>query len=131
MAITYTIDSKREVVVARARGTITDGEVIATARKIMSDAGIRPDFRFLADGGEVERVAVTTAGIREIAKLVILSGRYRRVILLRKCPADFGLARMYQAYCDLAGSHAPLIFRDRKEALGCLNEGMPPEKVIQ
>ena len=53
----------------------------------------------------------------------------RRAVLISGL-VDYGVFRIYEAYCDIRGVAAPRSFQSRAKALEFLNEGFAPEKHI-
>ena len=130
MPYTYTIDSDRDVVLVRAEGEITDEELISLSRKISSDPHYHSDCRFFYDYSQVTPDELSSMALWHKAIIIKFPSNPRRAILAGSA-ADAGVFRMYETRCKLANIEAPRVFLNRKKALDYLNEGVPPEKVIQ
>jgi hypothetical protein len=131
MPLTYTIDSDRDVVFVRAEGKITDGDQISLARKISSDPKYHPSIRFFSDYTQVTQNALSPAALRQTPTIFKFSPTSRRATLVPARESESSVFLMYHAYCDIKNVSQPHVFRDRRKALDYLNEGVPPEKVIQ
>ena len=67
---------------------------------------------------------------RQIGKILKLTSGPRRALVVGNL-ANYGVGRMYQAYCEISGVSSPEIFWKRNDALAYLNEGTAPGKGIR
>jgi hypothetical protein len=130
MPCSYTIDTTREVVLLRAEGILADEELNSLCRDIADDSGYRPEFRFFCDLTQVTKNRLSANSLGHIPKILKHSPQARCVILFTWRLLDFGMFRMYEAYCMVSGFSVPRCFHSREEALACLNEGVPQEKFV-
>jgi len=122
MPASYSIDARLGVVFSRRWGVVTNEELIANARVLARDPRFRPTFRQLADLRHVESLAVTAAGIRELAQLNPFSKEARRAGVVGS-DVSFGVLRMYQSSLS-AGAEDILVAHTMAEALKWL--GLDP-----
>jgi len=122
MPATYRIDPVERLVWSRAWGVVWNEELTAHSRALRADARFHPDFRQLQDFRSVERVELTSAGLREVAALNPFDRGARRAVVV---PTDelFGLARMHEQLRK-PGRDELQVFRDLVPALAWL--GLPP-----
>jgi hypothetical protein len=129
MPYAYTIDSDRDAVLVRVEGVHGDSEALVLVRELVSDVKYHRGMRVLVDFTGLTQNNVSSSGLREVVAVLKPAPDSRRAFLVGNL-TDFGISRMYQAFCELNGFHSPEIFRTRKEAVDFLNEGFPPEKKI-
>ena len=130
MPFTYSIDLDRNILFIHAEGTVTDTDVVSLSRKIESDPKFHPGILVFNDSSKVTSNRITANGIKGILACRKFSAA-SRVLLFPENKADFGMARMYQTYCELGDAAQPQIFQSRAEALAFINKGLPPEKAIK
>jgi hypothetical protein len=130
MPCSYSIDPDREVVVLRAEGVFADQEVISLSREIAADPRYQRRFRFYCDLTEVTQNHLSADSLGFIPNILQHSPKARCVILFKWKLLDYGMFRMYEAYCAINGFSVPRCFHSRDEAIACLNEGVPPEKAF-
>jgi len=131
MPCAYTIDAERDVIVLRAEGVFADQELISLSREIAADPRYEHEFRFYCDLTQVTQNQLSANSLGYIPTVLKHSPKARCVIWFNWKLLDFGMFRMYEAYCSINGFSVPRSFHSREEALVCLNEGMPPEKVVK
>jgi len=119
MGISYRIDENLGLVFSTASGDLTDEDLINHKRELCSDPAFKPGMVEISDVRNIEKLEVTTEGVRRMAALDKqhadkLRG-YKLAILVR---ADevFGMARMYQAMTE-ENLELVQVFRDRAEAM--------------
>ena len=130
MGLTYTIDRQRRLLTTVWTGTVTGEDMVALYLEIFA----LPDF----DGGFDELVDLSQAKIveltadhmqRAIAARLRRFGKARtRTAVIAPKDVQFGKARMYNAYSDMAEGEDVMPFRDRAEALAWL-DGNSGERV--
>jgi hypothetical protein len=131
MPCTYTIDTDRDVVFLRAEGEFGDQELISLSRQIAADPRYHSEVRFFTDLTQVTNNQLSAESLSYIPTILKHSPKARCAIFFTWKLWDFGTFRMYEAYCSIKGFSVPRSFHCREEALAYLNEGMPPEKVIE
>ncbi len=125
MPIDYRIDTIQNVVLAKARGRLTDQDIFAYQQSVWSSPEVA-GFDELVDMTEVkEIVSATTEHIRDLANLSAQMDQpdgTSRFAIVASQDIAFGLGRMYAAYRELSpGSIKKAgVFRSRKEALSWL-----------
>jgi len=118
MPIDYQIDRARRLILTRAWGTLTDGDILSLKAKLLSDPEFDPDMPELSDVSAIEQLEVTAAGVRAmVAHDSQNAARRSGFRLALVVPADeaFGMARMYQMMGDRQ-DHTVGVFRSRAEA---------------
>lgn len=99
MPFAYQIDIARRLVISRARGTLTDQDLLSHAAALARDLRFRPDMRQLADFREVTKIEIATGTVRQMAGLNPFRVGSRRAFVVGTEGA-YGLARMYQILRD-------------------------------
>jgi len=122
----YTIDPVRSIVLSRAWGVVTDRDLLAHVRALAADARFRPHFSQLADIRGAADVAVSSSGIKDLAKLNPFGAGARRAVVVDR-DVIFGMARMYQMMREPSTDEVE-IFRDLDLALEWL--GIAHEKAV-
>jgi hypothetical protein len=127
MPCDYAIDAERQRVWSRAWGDVTDADLLDHQRRLAQDPTFHRHFSQLIDFRAARSLqAVTPAGIRIAAKRHLFGQHSRRAIVTMD-PLTFGLARMFQAYREIArGEEEIHVFRNMDDALvwlGSLTEG--------
>jgi hypothetical protein len=114
MSIRYVIDEFRRVVVSTATGIFTDEDMRVHARKLAADATFDPEFRHLVDFRGVDRLEVSSDGVRENAAGNPWTKSTRRAVV---CGSDevYGMARMFQLLTE-GDSPEVRVFREMSEA---------------
>jgi len=103
MPAEYDIDPTRGLVRTRAWGELTDGDVLEYYRRLSVEPAFRPTYSQLCDLRAVTRIATTPATLRDLARSKIFAPSSHRAFVTRP-EADFGLARMFQAFCEQEGT---------------------------
>jgi hypothetical protein len=125
MPIDFTIDKERKVLVACARGELSDADLLDYGQRLLDDPEIKQADHELVDLTDVSSGSLISAeGVRELARF--WRGEYDRIAagkLAIVAPSDlaFGLGRMYQMLRD-DGPDRIRIFRDMEEAWDWLGE---------
>ncbi len=95
MPADYTLDLERCVVLSVYTGRLTDDDVLQHQRRLSTDPQFHAGFHQIVDGRAITELAVTSAGVREIAQANLFSAQSRRAMVAATA-AQFGLARMFQ-----------------------------------
>jgi len=119
MGISYRIDENLGLVFSTASGILSDEDLINHKRKLFSDPAFKPGMKELSDGSNIEKLSVTTDGVRKMAELDKRHAeklRGYKLAILAHTDEVFGVARMYQAMTE---EHFEFVqvFRDRAEAM--------------
>jgi hypothetical protein len=117
MPADYTIDTERQLVYSRAWGVVTDADLLEHQRRLALDPRFHRDLFQLWDLlGVTKYDAVTINGLKQSAKLHLFGPRSRRAIISADL-GSFGMARMFEAYRDIAGGEEQIrVFRRVEEA---------------
>lgn len=115
--MSYQIDVDRRLVMTKAWGILTDGDILAHKEGLLNDPAFGPGMSELSDVRAIERLDVTTAGVRamvnhDTANATRQSG-HRLAVVVASDPV-FGMARMYQLMGDQ--EHKVGVFRTIDEA---------------
>jgi hypothetical protein len=128
MPASYRLDLANRVVWSRAWGVVTDEELDAHSRALLTDPRFEPSFRQLQDLTDVTDPRVTPAGLLLLAQINPF-GKHARRAALAASDVVFGLARMHEQLRNESGDELR-VFRDRADALAWLGlpaEWVPPE----
>ncbi|MBP7777097.1 MAG: hypothetical protein KA371_08220 [Acidobacteria bacterium] len=106
MPSAYRIDAELQVVWSRAWGVLAEHESAEHYRLMAADPAFQSSFKQMCDLGSVDRIEMSTAAIRALAKTAVFEAGVRRAFL---APADahYGLshaagllgARRYRDRC--------------------------------
>jgi hypothetical protein len=114
MPISYRIDSKRHLVLTTASGVLTDDDILQLKERLVVDPEFQPGMKELADIRAIDRLAVTTGGVRRMmfhdqAHAPQVGGHQLAIVVSHG--VAYGMARMYQMMTEetVAGVG---IFRD-------------------
>jgi hypothetical protein len=118
MAFAYVVDPGRSLVLSRGFDTLTDADLLNHVRSVRANAAFRGDMCQLADFRDVVQIAISAAGIRELAALNPWGPGARRAVVVGSDYA-YGMARMYQIIREPSEEELE-IFRDLGEALDWL-----------
>ena len=118
MPTSYSIDHTDRVVRTDSWGVLTDAEIFDFYARLTADPEFNPGYKHLCDFTRVTQVAASSEALRELANALIFDKSTRRALVV-KGDRDYGLARMFQTYCELAGI-AVEVFRDREAAVAWL-----------
>jgi hypothetical protein len=130
MPCSYTIDRERELVCVFAEGVFTDEEIVAVSRQVAVDPQYNCEYRFFCDFRAVAENLTTAKSMSLVPRILKHAPRARCVILFRWTWVNFGMFRMYSAYCAVYGFSVPRCFHDHEKALAFLNDGAAPEKAL-
>ncbi|MCC6987597.1 MAG: hypothetical protein IT181_01280 [Acidobacteria bacterium] len=110
---------------SRAWGVLAENESAEHYRLMAADPAFQSSFKQMCDLRSVDRIEMSTAAIRALAKTAVFEAGVRRAFL---APADahYGLSRMLQAFSQLEGTEIG-VFRTAAEAAEWLN--VPEEAV--
>jgi len=101
MPVSVEIDTQNRVVVCKAWGTLTDADLHDCRQKISNDPAFTPDLNQLFDFSDVERVELTSGGIRSLADHNLFGAGSRRAFTIEPgALAMYGMARMFQILTD-------------------------------
>ncbi len=118
MPISYQIDEARGLVLTTASGVLTDGDILQLKSNLVTDPRWRPGLRELSDVRAIDRLEVTTAGVRQMMMAderdAAALASYRLAIVVAHQLA-YGLARMYQMLTEHTIPNVR-VFRDMEEA---------------
>jgi hypothetical protein len=125
LPIQYRVDAGRRLIVSRAAGTLTDGEVFAHQAEIASRAELA-GFDELIDMSSVERIDLPS--IDRVRALATHSAATEpgpgvsRIAVVAPDDLSYGLGRMYQTYRhgDPSNVRHVGVFRTLAEALAFL-----------
>lgn len=99
MPISYRIDPERQLILTRAWGVLTDAELLAHKDRLLHDAAFDPGMPELSDVRAIERLDVTTVGVKAMVAHDTAHSERRsghRLALVVPTDEAFGMARMYQ-----------------------------------
>jgi hypothetical protein len=127
MAISYRIDPQLGLVHTTATGVLKDEELLAHKRRLAEDPEFKPEMKELSDVRAVERLEVTTEGVRRLVatdqeQAPQLSDY--KLALVVSTDIVFGMARMYQTLTEESVENVR-VFRELDEARAWL--GLPPK----
>lgn len=116
--MSYSIDKERHLVRTRSWGVLTDADILAHKEKLARDPEFCPSMGHLSDGREVQRLEVTTNGVRamiahDVANADRRSGHRLAFVVSRD--EAFGMARMYSQRSESGDQHIE-VFRSVTEA---------------
>ena len=128
MSARYFIDVEHRVVYSHARGELTHAVLHDHQKRLLADAQFNPDFRQLADFGDITSVPLTAAQIRELAHRKLFQPGSARAFVVN-CGLQHGIGRMFIACSEhAAGEDVNIsLFNDQNAA--CLWLNLPPEQV--
>jgi hypothetical protein len=98
MPISYKIDLDRRLVYTRSWGVLTDADILAHKEQLALDPKFCPTMGQLSDVREIERLAVTTEGVKAMVAHDQAHADRRtghRVAFVVSTDEAFGMARMY------------------------------------
>ena len=113
MPISYTIDTERKLILTKAWGALSDQDLLNHKAALSRDPAFQPGMRELSDVRSIERLDVTSRGVRAMVAHDDTQpgpGGPHRMALVVPNDEVFGMARMYQT---MGGADKPIrIFRD-------------------
>ena len=83
---------------------------------LLKDSDFDPNFSQLLDFTQFAKFDLTSAEVRQASRNTVFSPRARRAFVVKN-DLQYGLARMFELYRDLAGEVGIRIFRSWDEAL--------------
>ncbi|MES2178824.1 MAG: hypothetical protein V4550_13265 [Gemmatimonadota bacterium] len=92
----------------------TGTELLEHYQRLRRDPAFDPDLCQIGDLRGVERFDVENREIEITAELPVFASASRRALVVSQ-PVQFGLARMFASYAELAGQQVR-VFRDYAEA---------------
>ena len=95
----YLIDVPRRIVFSRGWGVVTNEEVLTHARALREDPRFEPGFRQLIDFRDIDRFALTSAGVQDMAQRNPFRLDARRAFVVSQ-EEVFGMIRMYWSYAE-------------------------------
>jgi hypothetical protein len=99
MPMSYRIEPDRALVLTEAWGVLTDQDILTHKAKLLSDPAFNPAMAQISDVRRIERLDVTTAGVRAMVGHDAANADRRlghRMALVVPSDSAFGMARMYQ-----------------------------------
>jgi hypothetical protein len=131
MPIAYRIDQDRRLVLTRAWGVLTDADILDHKEHLAKDPHFQAPMVELSDLRSVERLDVTTEGVK--AMVAHDAGNVDRVAghrlaLVVGSDEVFGMARMYGLRRGADGDGVG-VFRDMAEAEAWLSVGQPKGEI--
>ena len=118
MPFSFHVDESRKVFHVEAIGEVDDTELMDLIVRLRQEAAFVSGYPVLCDCTALTRVSVSSSLIELTARV----GRSRTnfVAVIASLPVAFGLARMYQIFCDpdCARIH---VFAEAEEATAWLN----------
>ena len=125
MPITFQIDVDQNLILTTASGTLTDEDVLGLKTQLVQ----HPDFRLgmgeLSDIRNIDRLAVTPAGVRAMVQQDKDHQDHvasHKLALVISEDVAFGMARMYQMLTESTMENVG-VFRDLDEAKAWLQVG--------
>jgi hypothetical protein len=115
MPVGYGIDEERQIVLSRAWGILTDGEVVLHARALAADPRFAPHYRQLTAMHDVTRSDVSASTVEAIASEVPFGAGARRAIVVSS-DTVYGMARMFELLRGTKDDEI-VVFRDMDAAL--------------
>jgi len=103
------------MVFSRATGVVTVADVLGHMDRLSRHTDFRPEFSQIIDFREAAEVRLSSDEVQEIARRNVFAAESRRAILVTP-GLQFGLARMFATYRELAGEQGIHIFTDAAEA---------------
>ncbi|MCE9568257.1 MAG: hypothetical protein K8U57_40170 [Planctomycetes bacterium] len=126
MPADFFIETRLGVVFSKATGVYGKADVVDHMDRLQSNPDFRPQFNQLADFRDVSIMTLSADDIRQLAKRTIFSVSSRRAFVVTG-ELEFGLARMFGTYRELAGESGIVTFREMKDALAWLSLSVEPE----
>ena len=119
MPISFTFDADLKCAISTYSGVVDDAEILAHARRLVSDAAIPDGVTSLLDFRAVTEFRVTTDCIHEVVATIQEHPRFTKGAFVADDDLVFGMSRMYQMLRE--GSPVEhRVFRDLDEALAWL-----------
>jgi hypothetical protein len=125
MPISYKIDLNRRMVLTRSWGVLTDADILAHKTQLAADPDFCPTMGQLSDVRDIERLEVTTDGVKAMVAHDQAHADRRvghRLAFVVSSDEAFGMARMYS---QRSGSELVSVFRTLVDAEDWLNSTQP------
>jgi hypothetical protein len=116
--IAYRIDPEGRRILTHAWGVLTDADILAHKTRLLQDAEFDPGMPQLSDISAIERLEVTSAGVRAMVEHDAANAHRRaghRMALVVPKSEAFGMARMYELVSGRVDNSVG-VFRTREEA---------------
>src|SRR5512140_2891860 len=114
MPLAYTIDANRRLIVVRAAGVLTEGDVTRVREHILRDPAFDPTYDQLFDASNVEDIALSKESMARLADTSILAPAVRRAFVAMTT-LQYGMARMFTTMSEQR-NHVTQVFRGLEEA---------------
>lgn len=114
MSLAYTIDANRRLIVVRAAGVLTEGDVTRVREHILRDPAFDPSYDQLFDASNVEDIALSKESMARLADTSILAPAVRRAFVAMTT-LQYGMARMFTTMSEQR-NHVTRVFRGLDEA---------------
>lgn len=117
MAVEYQINPKLGFVWSRARGVLTDSDLIDHQEELADDERFSPSFNQLFEFEDVTQMKLTSGGISVLAERNPFGrGSKRAFVVSPELPATFGMMRMFQIMTDEHPDELRVQFDNLEEA---------------
>ena len=126
MPADFFIDTRLGVVFTKATGHLSWSDVANHMDRLAKHPDFRPEFKQLADFRQVTTVALSHDELRRLAKVPVFDARAQRAFVVSG-DLQFGIARTFATYRELADEVGVTIFRDMAQALAWLSLPSEPE----
>jgi hypothetical protein len=123
----YTIDKARKLVTSSGTGLLTVAEMMDHQDRLLKDPDFDPSYSQLIDFSNIAEHNILPQDMRTMATRNVFSATSRRAIVVQD-DLQYGLARMFEIYRDLAGETGIRVFRNMDEALSWIFATSPEEK---
>lgn len=96
MAVTYTIDPARRLVISVASGLVSAEDFLEQGKRLAEDPLFEPSFDQILDLRAATQIELPTPALKGMASLRLFGAGSRRAVV---APRDlvYGLARMYES----------------------------------
>ena len=121
MALRYSIDKQRRLILTNAEGCVTFDDVRSHQDRLLADPEFDAGFDQLIDTTLTTKLDISAGQARTLAERRIVSPESRRAIVATK-PHIFGMGRMMEIYHLDVGSGGQ-VFYSMDEALKWLGKG--------
>jgi hypothetical protein len=114
MSLSYTIDANRRLIIVRAAGVLTEGDVTRLRERIRVDPAFDAHHDQLFDVRDVEDIALSKEGMARLADTSILTPEVRRAFVAATT-LQYGMARMFTTLSEQR-NHVTQVFRQIEDA---------------
>lgn len=115
MAVSYSIDPDRQLVITVLSGALSYQECVEHHLKLAADPNFHPGYREIIDGSGVTSVSLDSRSVLNLAKSCPFGPDAQRAIVCGESMMNYGVARMFQMLAH--GRHGDIrVFRDAKES---------------